>query len=587
MKKTVIICFILVLFIPVHAGFAGSPPSREEKTTAPPPHKKKIFIDEKEKRIYWPMSMPFWVRLTASPEKDAPSYLLEKVHTKSPADSKQYMEKGIKLEVEGHQFIRWYNAITDETTYLTFYADGDAPELEAALAGAPLYKAGEKVFYGKGLKCTVSARDKISGVEGVYISMDGAAFVPYTGELAFDTGKDCFLRFYAVDRVGYASEPKAVRFTVDLTPPETRRQVHNNFSGDVLSTGTTIQLAGEDETSGLKDIFYLLDDQKEPSLYRDEKITLDRLADGEHRLHYYSVDNVLNMESKKTYEFYLDRTPPVAESRFAGDHHRENGVDYISPRTEIELSAADNKIGVERIEYMFGGDRYLTYSGPFKTPFKSGEHMISYRAVDRLGNVGPATGLPVRMDGTPPTSTGTIVGKKFQQRDTTWITRNTTIELSAADDASGVRGIYFQLGEKNEYRLYTGPISITEEGRYLFKFYSADHVDNRESEQPYIIIVDNSAPTMMKTFSVPKTGTVPDEQGGEIDVYPRYTSLFFGAVDNSAGIAGIWYSVNGAREQAYSIPLVFKEEGNFSLVLRLQDNVGNARSESIRFIIKD
>jgi len=86
---------------------------------------------------------------------------------------------------------------------------------------------------------------------------------------------------------------------------------------------------------------------------------------------------------------------------------------------------------------------------------------------------------------------------------------------------------------------------------------------------------------------VPKSGTAPGKDGSEIDVYPRYTSLFFGAVDNSAGIAGIWYSANGAKEVQYSTPLMFNDEGDFTLEVRLVDNVGNPSSETVRFIIKD
>lgn len=584
MKKISMIHFIFMLTVLCLPGKGLFP---EEQAAAPLQHKKKVFIDEKEKYIYWPMSMPFWVRLTASPGKDAPSYLLQRIYSKSTAESEGYMKNGIKLELTGQQFIRWYNAVTDETIYLKFFADGEAPVTNETLKGAPLWTKGEQVFYGKRLTGTISAQDSISGVEQIYVSIDGNEFEPYSGEIVFDKEKDWHLRFYAVDRVGYAGEPETVRFTVDLTPPQTHYQVHNNFSGDVLSTVTTIQLTAADNISGLKIIFYHLDRQADPSVYRGDEISLKELTDGEHRLTYYSLDNVQNLEDKMTYDFYLDRTPPEAGSSFVGDHHHESSVDYISPRTQIKLSAEDNKIGVERIEYALQKDQYITYFQPFSTSFKSGEHVITYRAIDRLGNMSIETKLPVRMDDTPPQSTCAIVGAKYQQRDTTWITRDTSIRLSAADDAAGVMGIYFQLGEKAEYKLYSQPISIIEEGRYLFKFYSADHVENRESEQPYIFIVDNTPPTVMKTFSVPSTGTVPDDRGNEIDVYPRFTSIFFGAMDNSAGIAGIWYTLNDAKEQVYTTPLMFKDEGDFSMVIRLQDNVGNGSSETLRFVIKD
>lgn len=584
-RTTVIYCILIVAVLGLSLGAQDVAPPLE--------HEKKVFIDETEQHIYWPMSMPFWVRLAVSPEKDAPSYLLQKVYPGSAGGSGSLLKNGITLEIEGRQFIRWYNVKTDETLYLKFYADGKPPVTVGALEGAPVWTADEKVFYGKGLNCTLSSEDGVSGVEQIYMSMDGKEFEAYAGPLVLDIEKDYFLRFYAVDRVGYAGEPVTRRFTVDLTSPETRHQVHTNFSGDVLSTATTVQLTAGDGSSGLKDIFYLMDGQADPTIYSGKEIALDGLPDGEHRLTYYSVDNVRNVEEKNTYEFYLDRVPPEAESRFTVDHHREGVVDYISPRTLIELTAADNKIGVERIEYVFRENKknkpgdFLTYSEPFKTPFKSGTHSVVFRAVDKLGNLSSETELPVRMDDTAPKSEYKIDGPRHKIRDTIWITRDTTISLSAVDDAAGVRDIYFQLGAKAEYKTYAEPIAFDEENRYLFKFYSTDRVDNREIEQPYVLVVDNTPPTVIKTFSLAPTGTEPGEDGSEIDVYPRFTSLFLGAVDNSVGIAGVWYTLNGETEKEYSSPFMFKEDGDYTLDLRLQDNVGNTAKESIRFIIRE
>lgn len=584
MKKTATVYSIIALALLCCIAPAVFP---QENPAPPLQHKKKVFIDEKKQDIYWPMSMPFWVKLTASPGENAPSYLLRKVHPKSALEAEQYLKNGISLEITGRQFIRWYNVHTDEFVFLKFFADGDAPVTEETLDGAPFWTVGQRLFYGKGLVCSLSARDEVSGVDRVYLSVDGGEFLPYNNEIAFDKEKDYFLRFYAVDRVGYAGEPKTLRFTVDTTPPETLIQPRTNFFQTVLSPLTTLRLTAEDKTAGIKNIFYRIDTQPEPAVYIDKDIKLADLSDGEHKVEYYSIDNVLNPEDKKIYTFYLDRTPPETESAFVGDHYHEKGTDFISPRTGIELSARDNKIGVEQMEYAFEEGRYQVYSAPFTTPYKAGKHTVTYRAVDKLNNMGPVKKIPVFLDNKPPKSTHTITGAKFDQRDTTWITSRTTIQLSAADDASGVGGVYFQLGENKEYRLYSDPISIAQEGRYLFKFYGTDRVENRETEQPYILIVDNSPPTLMKTFSVPKSGTTPGKDGIEIDVYPRYTSIFFGAVDNSAGIAGICYSLNGGKEVRYSTPLAFNDAGDFSLEVRLMDNVGNTNVETVRFVIRD
>jgi hypothetical protein len=56
---------------------APKPVAPDGPPVAASPHK--IFVDAAENKIYWPMDMPFWVRLAASPDANAPSYLLQRV----------------------------------------------------------------------------------------------------------------------------------------------------------------------------------------------------------------------------------------------------------------------------------------------------------------------------------------------------------------------------------------------------------------------------------------------------------------------------------------------------------------------------
>jgi len=62
------------------------------------------------------MDMPFWVRLAASPNANAPSLLLQRVapdpDIHSDITTELYIEEGIELEIRGRQFIRWFNYIT-------------------------------------------------------------------------------------------------------------------------------------------------------------------------------------------------------------------------------------------------------------------------------------------------------------------------------------------------------------------------------------------------------------------------------------------------------------------------------------------
>lgn len=587
MKKQIIIVHLMLMFTILCFGEEGK--IEAEKPAPPLQHEKKVYVDEKGKFIYWPMSMPFWVRLTNSPAENAPSFLLQKIYPDSEEDSKKYMQQGIKLEIQGRQFIRWYDLITGETTFLKFYADGTPPGTKISLESVPSYTEGQRTFYGKGLKLSVTAEDEISGVESVYLSMDGAPFEPYRDTISLDQEKTYHIRVYAVDHVGNAGNLESIGFSVDLTAPETRYDIPGYVSGSVLSGRATIRFDTADSLSGVKNTYYGFDSQSEPTLYKGQDIQLDGFKEGEHRLYYYSADNVLNREELRTFNFYLDRTPPRAAGRFQGDHHKTGERDYVSPRTKIVLSAEDNKTGIEKIEFTFKGDDYETYAGPLPLSLEPGEQRVRFRAVDKCGNMSSPIEVPFYLDKTPPVSNWEIKGVHFTQWSDTWITKDTFVHLTAGDDVSGLRGIYYQLGQdvEQEYRLYDAPIAISAEGRYHFKYYSMDNVGNREAVRIGILIVDNTPPKVVTTFSLVSKRGVTLDDGTSLAVYPRYTSLYLGATDNSSGIADIRYSINKAKEKEYTRAILFQDAGTFSIKIRVKDNVGNVTNKTIQFVIED
>ncbi len=584
--------FLIIVLWTGQAAFARSTFEKNAETipAEPKKHDKKVYLDPDGEFIYWPMGIRFWVRLAPSPDKEAPSYLLKNVQMGKGAAKTGKLDKGIKLEINGRQFIRWYNAVTDKTSFLKFFADGVPPVTTIALTGAPTFQHPKKgVFYGKGLVCTLTAEDNVSGVETIYYSTGGAEFQTYTGPQKLDKEKPFWMRYYAVDRVGYAAAPEQRRFTVDHTPPVSSRHTATRLIGDVFSTDTTIHLTSEDTGAGVKEIFYYLDGTDKPVIYGASKIKVNHLPDGEHKVTFYADDNVLNRENRKVYSFYLDRTPPVSNSEFVGDHHNDGKTDFISKRSRVKLSSGDNKIGVDTIHFSFNKDKddaYKTYGDPFLVPLAPGKHTVYFRAVDRLQNLETGVPLPIHMDHAPPRSGDTITGIKFRQRDITWMTSRTVVSLAAKDDASGVKEIHYQLGEGTPYKIYTEAITIPKEGNYLFKYYGVDNVNNKEGEHPYLFIVDNTPPKVMKTFSVPPSKTVKDEDGTDIHVYPRFTSLFLGAVDNSAGIQYIRYTVNKGKEQEYRVAMMFKEPGDYTMKLRVRDNVENSFFETFRFRIE-
>lgn len=549
---------------------------------APSPHK--IWVDAVNNKLFWPMDMPFWVRLTPSPDPNAPSYLMERVAPNSDITTDKYNKEGIALEIRGPQFIRWFNYITKQTVNLQFYTDGDPPETRAACSGAPTAVVADVTFYGKGLHCALTATDAVSGVETTFLSMDGQPYKPYAGEAVLDKEESAVLRYYSVDHTGYQEKPQALRFTVDLTPPTTTHAITGNALGDVLSAQARFQIASSDVLSGVATVNARLDQQEFKPVTNGE-VAVDELPDGPHTLSYYAVDRVGNQEPEHVVPFYLDRLPPTVEAEIIGDLWvAPNGTRYVSSRSQVQLSAEDNKSGVDKIVSSADGAPFEQYGAPFLLPAHAGAGKLEYRAADKLGNTSAVSTLAYTMDTTAPESAYRITGPSFQVRSDIYITRDSRVVLSATDDASGVARIEYQAEGAAQPETYTEPLAFPDEDRRLVRYWSTDRVNNRELDRALVLITDNTPPVIFANFSLKPSNTASPDA---LPVFRRQTSLFLGATDNASGVHKIYYSFDGGKEMEYSTPLVLDREGTFDLLIRADDNLGNQSSKHLRFTIHD
>ncbi len=99
-------------------------------------------------------------------------------------------------------------------------------------------------------------------------------------------------------------------------------------------------------------------------------------TDGAHTVSVTAADAVGNVSAASIVSFKIDATAPVS-----------NATVDATART-VTISAADNTSGIDRIEYQLPGGTWSTATGPVTVG--SAQAVVSYRAVDRAGNVEPA-----------------------------------------------------------------------------------------------------------------------------------------------------------------------------------------------------
>jgi hypothetical protein len=582
--KTVIYSLLTAIFI-VCSVYA------EQKNTSSPiaQYPKKVYVDTAKNRIYWPLEKEVYVRLAESADKSAPSYILS-------TDEGSGAAKGLKLDVSGRQSLRWINAITNETVNLRFYADGEPPACKIKLDGAPSYinpnpirvpsdSSGVKEktflppnvsFYGKGLELQIESEDRHSGVDAVYLSINNSAYKRLNGKMAISEENIYDVACFGADRVGNTSIPQTSRFVVDLTPPVSEA-LSDKGRDSIFTRSEGMIINAKDNLSGVKETFYRFNNDISFTPYRNY-VSLRKLDDGKHTIFFYSTDNVGNVEEIKSMTFSIDDKAPQPEMVYSGDFFvQSEKVKYISPRTRVKVNAQDNMSGVSGIEYSIDGAAYKKYTEPFTLLPMDGKRSVSVRASDRKGNLSQIIRTYVFMDAKPPRCKYEISGPQLEKNGAVCITPETRILLSARDDASGVKSIQYQIGNEPPVD-YSGSFNIDKEGLMIIKYWGKDNVNNVTDAQSITILVDKTPPEIVETFSVVGQGSPMK--------FPKSTSLFLAARDNSAGVNGIWYSINKASQEKYGGILKFEKPGNYTLDISSRDNVGNVSRKVLSFIVE-
>lgn len=546
-----------------------------------PAFEKKPFKDS-EGNLFWPLDLPVYLQLSTSPNSTDAIALTEGkeiAHAmKWDGHGKHYIKHDDSKNIKGGE----------STIAFPVNVDGIAPVSTLELLGAPRHAAA-KVYFGKDLSLFVKAKDEMSGLENVYVSINQDTYTKLSAPVTLNEEKEYQVQYFAIDKVGNAEQPKSASFIIDLTPPTSNHEITgSHLEGKILSPRAFISISGRDEASGIKKTEYYFDDQK-PALY-NTKISLNGLADGEHTLTYYSLDNVGNVESPQKYTFYLDSKGPEVTSSFDANFMVSQGKSYASTSTLVSLEATDNKSGVKQLFYSINGAPEQVYTVPFALPAKQGTYSIRYKAVDQVGNISTSSTntqiSTIYIDDTPPVVSHSVGIPKVFTRDTLFVTSKALFTLKSYDAESGTAIIDYKL-DNGEEITYESPFEVLTEGKHSISYIGTDLVNN-SAAKTVVFVVDNSAPEIFMHTSLEKIGTqklVDKEQ--EIPIYASGTSFYLAATDKSVGTKAIYYSLDKQPEALYTQPLKLVTKGIHTLKIRAVDYLGNTQTlEAIEFAVQ-
>lgn len=550
-------------------------------------HQKRVYSNDKN--TYVQKSLPLYLKFSIEPNGEN--------YTLNSNVSKDYSNP-MYLDSEGINYIRSKWAVDSESKKVVspkqeilyeIYADGLAPKTKSIFKNAPSYSS-KKNYFGKGLFVELNAKDYGSGLENIYYTLSSDGFIEYSSSLQMDKEGEIDFFYYSSDNVGNSEKIRNKNFTVDLTPPLTEHSITGIvYQETILSPTSSFKITSIDNLSGVKNIFYAFDGSN--NFNYSTLVKISNLKDGNHILKYWSTDNVENseLESAKTFSFYLDKIAPVSKLDIVGDLFLGK-YNYVSERTELKLSSNDNKAGVKNIHYRINGKERNIYSGNFKLPNKQGLYNIKYDAIDNVENLSKNYYKTVFLDNNPPKTWIKYGSPQFFKNGELFISNKTKVILNSKDSESGVKNTLYSV-DAEAMKDYSSFI-VESEGKHVINFYSTDNVNNAHDIRKSKCHVDNTPPEIFYNFSIEPSGT-KNINGENLNIYPNYTRLYLGATDEKVGTDKILYSIGNGKLVSYSSGSsldiselnTFLKNKLYELNIQAIDKLGNKSEKTIKFFV--
>lgn len=400
-------------------------------------------------------------------------------------DNEEYRpySQNIEFKTEGKHTLKFraLNPVNNwsPVQFVEVFVDLTSPITEVKFSEEWNYKDAGNLYLGPKSTISLSSQDSLSGVATVEYSYDGDSFVPYTKPLAFEKPGKQTLYYRSIDRVGNIEPTKKFEFISDVTPPVTDLKLSGKptvIQGKSFVSDTTeFSFASNDDFSKIKQTWVTINGK--PQLYLKPLFFLE---EGSHTISYHSVDGVGNTEKVKTFSFYTVSTPPRTTPVPIGKSVNMGGIIYANQNFQLKFDAKENAVGLDHIEVKVDKEsNYRFYLEPLRFP--SGFHTITFRAVDRVGNIEPAKSYAVHIiDSVPETKINTA--QPLVIRDGLTYTPAPNVVTFNVASGTGV-GVDETLVSINDgpFAPYRGPINIQSNmSIYKISYKSIDKLGNEE-----------------------------------------------------------------------------------------------------------
>lgn len=372
-------------------------------------------------------------------------------------------------------------------TYV-FYIDKTKPTSSITI-GDPKFINSTDVFVKNSTPFTLTGKDEgtvNSGLGKLEYRLNNSEWNVYSALFALTGLSDgiVVINYRAIDSAGNAEEFQTVTVKTDNTPPVTTANVGSpkyvGANGVVsISPLTEITLTAEDALSGVSKTEYMIGNGQW-TIYAPFKLN----TEGMHTIKYRSSDNLGNVEAEKILEVVVDTTAPVSTINIGDPQYKKDEKLYISASTEISISAVDTGSASVKTEYKIDNSVFMTYTTPITlASYAEGQHTITYRSTDNIGNVETEQTITVTLDNASPQTT-ISASDPLIDGVTNIGSPKTMFALASTDNLSGVKEMKYKI-DSGAWKTYMADFGLSSlsVGTHTISYKSVDNVLNEETEK--------------------------------------------------------------------------------------------------------
>lgn len=276
-------------------------------------------------------------------------------------------------------------------------------------------KQGDMFYASPMARFEVQGIDEQSGLENIFVSIDGGEYAPYKAPIALIEEGNHTISYKFVDRVGNVSYSKVFEVYIDATAPRVLELLFDpvpyKASGyTYVGLNTKIGFKVFDDITGVA--FAEFSTNNQDFVRYENEFTLSNLGYTSNsilHLYYKATDMVSNVTQVRKTTLYLDAAPPVVDV-FARAYET-NGIRYISSREPVYVGAFDAETKVDKILFSINDGEYQEYDEEIAIRLKdAGEYDVKVKAIDIVGNESDEVVYSVVVDMQAPSGDASYIG---------------------------------------------------------------------------------------------------------------------------------------------------------------------------------